>query len=351
MRTHKRALQKMLLVALILLLTACASQSEPTTNEEASDENSEGEQLVIYSGRNEELVGPLLETFQEETGITVLVNYGSTSEMAATILEEGNNSPADIYYGQDAGALGALTREGRLDELPSDLLEMVEPRFRSPDNKWIGTSGRARVVAYNTEVLNEEELPDSIMGYTDPKWKGKIGWAPTNGSFQAFVTAMRMSEGEEATRDWLAGIQANEPKVYPSNTPTLQAVADGEVVVGFVNHYYLFRKLTEEGGEAFSARNYYFDNGDIGGLINVAGVGIINSAQHKKAAETFVRFLVSQEAQEYFRDQTYEYPLATGIAPFEGLPPLSDLNTPNIDLNELYDLEGTLQLLQDLGIL
>jgi iron(III) transport system substrate-binding protein len=336
----------------MLLLVACASQSDPAANEEAApDAQSEGEQLVIYSGRNEELVGPLLDKFKEETGINVKVNYGSTSEMAATILEEGKNSPADIYYGQDAGALGALSREGRFDELPSDLLEMVEPRFRSPDNKWIGTSGRARVVAYNTEALSEDELPDSIMGYTDPKWKGKIGWAPTNGSFQAFVTAMRMSEGEEATREWLAGIQANEPKVYPKNTPTLQAVADGEVVVGFVNHYYLFRKLTEEGGETFSAHNYYFDNGDIGGLMNVSGVGIINTAQNKKAAETFVRFLIAQEAQEYFRDQTYEYPLATGIAPFEGLPALSELNTPKIDLNQLYDLEGTLQLLQELGIL
>lgn len=335
-----------MILTLMITLVACgADESSPETTGD-----SEGGTLVVYSGRNEELVGPLIEQFKEKSGIEVQVKYGSTSEMAATILEEGNNSPADIYYGQDAGALGALSKAGRFEPLPDALLSKVESRFRSPKGEWIGTSGRARVVVYNTEALSEEDLPESILDYTDPKWKGQIGWAPANGSFQAFVTALRMTEGEEVAREWLKGIQANEPKVYPKNTPILEAVGSGEIAVGFVNHYYLLRKL-DEVGESYPARNQFSGNSDIGGLINVAGVGIVNSRKHKKEAQAFVEYLLSEDAQAYFRDETSEYPLVTGVQGREELPPLSDLQTPDIDLSDLDDLEGTLELLQELGIL
>jgi iron(III) transport system substrate-binding protein len=323
---------------------------EPVSTEEAMEENLEGAELVVYSGRNEELVGPLIEQFEEESGIEVSVRYGNTAEMAATILEEGSNSPADVYYGQDAGALGALALEGRLQALPEETLGQVEERFRDPNGQWVGTSGRARVVVYNTEALSEEELPESIHDFTDPAWSGRIGWAPTNASFQAFITALRVTEGEEAARAWLEGIQTNEPRVYDNNDAVLQAVASGEIEVGFVNHYYLFRQL-EEQGEDYPARNYFFQNGDIGGLINVAGVGIVDTAPHQEAAEAFVNFLLTEEAQQYFSDETKEYPLVAGIESDPMLPALSDIQTPEINLSDLDDLQGTLDLLQELGIL
>lgn len=324
--------------------------AEGTEEAMAENESLAGSELVVYSGRSEELVGPLIEMFEKETGIDVAVNYGDTAEMAATILEEGSNSPADVYYGQDAGALGALTNAEILQELPGDVLALVNPTFRAPEGQWVGTSGRVRVVVYNTDILAEADLPASILDYTDPKWSGKIGWAPTNGSFQAFVTALRVTAGEEEARAWLEGIQANQPKVYANNLAVLEAVAAGEVEVGFINHYYLFRKLAEE-GEGFPARNYFFSNGDIGGLVNVAGVGILKTTEHQEAAEAFVRFLLSPEAQAFFREETKEYPLASGVAPEESLPALDSLILPEIDLNNLQDLAGTLELLQELGIL
>jgi iron(III) transport system substrate-binding protein len=305
--------------------------------------------LTIYSGRSESLVGPLLERFEQESGLNVEVRYGDTAAMAATILEEGDNSPADIYYGQDAGALGALAQAGRFNVLPQDILDMVEPRFRSPEGLWTGTSARARTVIYNTDNLSEADLPDDIFGFCAPEWRGRLGWAPTNGSFQAFVTALRVVEGEDRAREWLTCIQANEPAVFSGNAPIVEAVARGEIDAGFVNHYYLFQFLKEN--PDFPARNYHPRSGGVGAMTNVAGVGIINTTDNPEAAEAFVRFLLQPSSQEYFNTETNEYPLSADIPLNPVLIPLSNINTPDLDLSNLSDLEGTLQLLQELGIL
>lgn len=336
--------------------TAASPALSATSAAEASTESSPvasaaaSSALTIYSGRNEELIGALITRFEQQSGIDVEVKYADTAELAATILEEGDNSPADVFFAQDAGALGALAQEDRLQKLPDAVLNQVEERFRSPEGEWIGVSGRARVVVFNTATYTDTDLPDSIFGFTDPKFKGRIGWAPTNGSFQAFVTALRVLEGEDRARQWLEGIKANEPKVYENNTAIVKAAAAGEIDVGFVNHYYLFRQLAEQ-GQTFGARNYYLQNGDPGALINVAGAGILNTARNQEAATQFVRFLLSQEAQQYFTDETYEYPLVEGSETNTALPALSDIQTPNLDLSKLEDLQGTLQLLQDVGIL
>jgi iron(III) transport system substrate-binding protein len=354
-------------VALLAVLFAGCGQPPPnegggettaeTTAETTGAETTEqgaltpGEgSLVIYSGRSEELVGPLFEQFEEESGVDVQVRYGDTAELAATILEEGENSPADLFFAQDPGALGALTDEGRFRPLPQDVLDRVPEHFRSADGVWVGTSGRARVVAYNTEELSEADLPDSIFGFTDPEWEGRIGWAPTNGSFQAFVTALRVLEGEDVARDWLEGIQANDPFVYPDNSTALEGVASGEVEVAFVNHYYLYQAL-EEQGEDFPARNYYLKNGDPGALVLAAGTGILDTARNPEAAQSFLEFTLTEEAQRYFADETYEYPLVEGVEPAEGIVPLSEIQSPRVDLSNLDDLQGTLELLQETGVL
>ncbi len=305
--------------------------------------------LTIYSGRNESLVGPLIERFEQESGLNVEVRYGSTTEMAATILEEGPNSPADIYYGQDAGALGALAKAGRLSQIPENLLNRVEARFRSPEGQWVGTSGRARTVVYNTTNLTEAGLPDDIFGFCAPEWKGRLGWAPTNGSFQTFVTALRVVEGEDRAREWLSCIQANEPGVYPKNTPIVEAVGTGEIDAGFVNHYYLFRFLAED--PDFPARNYHPRSGDTGSMVNVAGVGIVETTDNRAAADPFITFLLRESSQAYFNTETNEYPLSAEVQLNPLLVPMSSITTPDIDLSNLDDLDGTLQLLQELGIL
>lgn len=344
----------LLLIAAILLLAACqpVQPTGTTSAPEAADETGEAEQtLVIYSGRSENLVDPIIQQFAAETGINVEVRYGGTSELAATIMEEGQNSPADVFFAQDAGALGALAKIGRLSVLPDAVLSAVPEELHSTNGDWVGVSGRARVLVYNTEELTEADLPSTIWGLTDEAWQGRLGWAPTNASFQSFVTALRVLEGEERAREWLEAMIANDIQAYPNNSAIVEATAAGEISVGLVNHYYLYRYLAEQ-GEGFPARNYYFPEANAGSIINVAGVGILNTAQHPDVAQRFVEFLLSQEAQQYFADETFEYPLTSAdIEVPDILLPLSEIATPDIDLSDLDDLEGTLQLLQDVGAL
>lgn len=332
-------------------IAAPASQDTASPTAAAGEESvtSEAQTLVIYSGRNENLVGPLLEQFQADTGITVEVRYGDTAEMAATILEEGDNSPADVFFGQDAGALGALQQAGRFQPLPQDVLDLVDPRFRSDEGQWIGVSGRARVFVYNTDNVTPETIAQSIWDLTAPEWAGRVGWAPTNGSFQAFVTALRVLEGEDRAREWLEAMIANDVQVFSNNTSIVEAVGRAEIDLGLVNHYYLFQFLAED--PDFTAANYYPTSGGAESMVNVAGVGILNTATNTDAAATLVRYLLSDTAEQYFADETNEYPLAGDVTTNELLTPLSEINAADIDLSDLADLEGTLQLLQEVGAL
>ena len=204
-------------------------------------------QLTVYSGRSPDLIGPLLERFAEETGIDVRVRYGGTAQLAALLIEEGDQSPADIYIAQDAGALGAVQAGGLFTDLDADVLELVPAVYRSREGQWIGLSGRARVLIYNTDALDPSELPTSVLDLTDPKWRGRVAWAPANGSFQAWVTALRVGEGEEAARAWLDGMKANDAAEFPNNVSIVAAVGRGEVDVGLVNHYYLVQTARSEG--------------------------------------------------------------------------------------------------------
>ena len=306
--------------------------------------------LVIYSGREEELIAGFIDTFRATSGIDVQVKYGSTSELAATILEEGDASPADLFLAQDAGALGAVAAEGRLAPLPTATLDRVEARFRSDAGVWVGVSGRARVAAYDTRVLTPADLPTSIMDFVDPKWRGRLAWAPTNGSFQSFVTALRILRGDEAAKAWLEGIQANQPKVFESNNAILAAIAAGEAEVGFVNHYYVLRQIAEQ-GESYPVRNFWFDAADPGALINVAGIGILTTAPNPTAAQAFLDAALSTEGQRYFSAGESEYPLVPEVDPPAGLTPLDQLGSPDIDLSDLSDLKGTLRIMQEAGVL
>ena len=301
--------------------------------------------FVVYVGRSETLIQPLIDQYVAETGVEVQVRYAGSAELAAQILEEGDNSPADVFMAQDAGALGAVSKAGYLRELDADLLNLIAPEYRAADGTWMGVSGRVRVFNYNPEKVLE--LPSSVLDLAGPEWKGRVGIAPTNSSFQAFVTALRLIEGDDVALAWLEAMKENGV-IYEKNSAILEAVESGQVDAGLINHYYWYARGNEVGFENLNSEIAAFESQDVGNLRNVAGVGILSEDSRAKA---FVQFLLSETAQKYFVTETSEYPLIEGLDPLPGLTPLDQIPAPEFDLNDLEALEETLQLIRAAGLI
>lgn len=331
-------------LTMIVGLGACGGDPDSSATTE------EGGSLTVYSGREEEFVGPLFEQFESDTGIELDVRYGDSAELAATIMEEGESSPADVFMSQDAGSLGAVADEDLFAEIDGSILDRVDERFRSSEGLWVGTSGRGRVAAFNTDELSDEDLPDSIFGFTDPEWRGRIGFPPTNSSFQAFVAGMIATEGEETTRAFLEDLVANDPRLYEDNDATTRGIAAGEIEVGFVNHYYPFEIAAEDGD--IPVANHFFTGGDPGALVNAAGAGILATTDNAEGARELLDYLTGDEGQTYFSEETWEYPVVDGYEPSVDLVPLDEIESPDIDLSDLAGtLEPALDLLAEVGLL
>lgn len=333
---------------------ASAQEATPAGDGDAAPEETPGSvtgMLTVYSGRSENLVGPFFQQFTDETGIDAEVRYAGTGELAATLLEEGENSPASAFFAQDAGALGMLADAGLFAPLPAEVLERVPEQFRSPDGLWIGVTGRRRTLAYNIDAVAADDLPSSVLDLTDPAWSGRIGWAPENASFQAFVTALRLIEGEDAARDWLEAMIANGTVNFgDSNSAIVKAVGAGEIDAGLVNHYYLYA-IKKDQGDDFPVANHFFAADDPGSLINIAGIGVLANAPEPELALELIDALLGDDGQQYFVEQTSEYPVVTDVAPPAGLEPLADTPAPEFDLGSLADLRSTLELLAEVGLL
>ncbi len=306
--------------------------------------------LTLYSGRGESLVDPIVRRFEDETGIRVNVRYGGTAELAVLLSEEGSRSPADLFWAQDAGALGAVSN--LLAELPGRVFAALPDIYRSRAARWVATSGRARVLAYSTERANSGDVPASVFDLSDHRYAGRVGWAPTNGSFQSFVTAMRVSHGEQATRSWLIAMRENDTVAYRNNTALLEAIGAGEIDFAITNNYYLLRFAANDPNFPV-AQSFFGARGDVGNLINVAGIGIPAASGKHDAAIRFVEFLLAEQAQIFFTGEVYEYPVTDKVEPNALLESFSTVLefAPEIDLDSLEDLEATLALLREVELL
>jgi len=332
-----------------LLLAGCAAPA-PVDNDTPGEGAADGT-FTLYSGRDEGLIQPLIDLFEAQTGITVDVRYGNTAELGALLLEEGASTPADVFLSQDAGALGALSDAGLFATLPDDIAGAVPAGFTSTDGTWVGVTGRARVVVYDGERFTADELPDTIDEYVTDEWNGRLGVAAGNASFQSFVTALRVLEGEDGAAEWVNTLAANDPQLFDNNRSILAAANEGVLDAGLINHYYWFASAAEAGADNMRAQLKFLAAGDAGSMVNVTGAGLLTGAATDADALEFVRFLVSLEAQTYFVEKTYEYPLLPGVAAPAGLPSLDSLVNPELDLSDLDDLAATQRLLADAGLI
>lgn len=317
-------------------LTGCAKETTPTTGEAT---------ITVYSGRSEDLIADLLKDFTKETGIGVEVRYSDSASLAAQILEEGSNVQADVFFSQDAGALGAVSEAGVFKTINADITSLVAEKYRSADNTWVGVSGRSRVLSYDPKQVTAAELPKSIFDLADSRWKGKIGIAPGNASFQSAVTAMRVLKGDDATSTWLKAMKSNAV-LFEKNGQILEAVETGQIQAGLINHYYWYERAAEVGADKMTSKMAWFEAGDAGNLINVAGIGVLSD---KPEAQTFAKWLLSETAQTYFVEKTSEYSL-TGIPAQANLPALEDIPAAKIDLSDLAPLAKTLELIREAGL-
>jgi len=350
MWNRRRAALSTLVGVVALLGVACGDGGEDEAGENAEG-GTEDAELVIYSGRDEELVAPLIEKFEEESGISTEVRYGNSAEMGAALLEEGANTPADVFYSQEVGAVGVLESADLLSPLPAEVVEQVPQRYRPAEgSNWVGVTGRSRVIVANPDVV--AELPDGIEDLTDPKYAGEVAWAPENASFQSFVTAFRVAQGEDAAAQWLDAMIANDTQTYASNVDILEAVENGDIGLGLINHYYWARMAAEVGGAENMTSELIFPEGeDPGALVNATAVAITQKGADNPAALEFVEFLLSEQGQTYFVEETMEYPMIEGVADPAELPAFEDLAGPQIDLTDLESLEATITLLTDKGLL
>lgn len=322
-------------LSFLLLAAACGGSDEAT--------------VTVYSGRTENLIGPILDDFEAATGINVEVRYENSSNLALLIQEEGDQTPADVFLSQSPGAVDFLDGAGRLATLPDDLLDLVSADVRDDDGRWVGFSGRQRVLVYNQDLVDGDELPSSVFDLTATTWNGRLGIAPANGSFQDFVTAMRGQIGDEATQTWLEGLAANNVQTYANNNAIVAAVGRGEIDAGLVNHYYNFRFLDEDANHP--GRNHQFATDDPGGILIVTGAAIIEGSDNPDAAAQLIDWLLLENAQRYFADETFEYPLASGIEPSGNLPAAEFDGVGGLDLSGLEGgLEGTRELISEAGL-
>ncbi len=340
-------------LSLICIMTgiACSPQNEPTTEAnnsapKADQQNKSPKVLTVYSGRSALLVEPLLQAFAKKKGIELKLRFDkSTEKLANRLVMEGAESPADLFFAQAVGYLTLLGEKGLIKPLDQTILDQVPAQNRSASGHWVGTSGRLRVMVYSPERV--KVLPKSLSELADPQFKGRVGWAPGNASLHAHIAALRQHWGQEKTTAWLKAMKANEPVVYPKNSPQVRAVSSGEIDIGWVNHYYLHKLRAQD--PKLKAANANFAAGDAGNLVMLAGVGIPKSSKNKELAKQLIAFLLSDEGQNYFVQKAYEYPAREGIKLHPDVTPLGNALV-QIPQAAQTDLAGSLSLLRALSI-
>jgi len=308
--------------------------------------------LTLYSAQHEQVVAMLTDAFTKDTGIKVLVHTGEGPDIASQILQEGSDSPADVFFTENSPELILLDEKGLLAPVAPGALAQVPAKYSAADGDWLGVLARENVIDYNPAMISAAAMPASLLDLAGPAWAGKLGIAPSDADFLPLVSAMIEQYGQAKTLGWLEGLKANS-KIYQDDESVVAAVARGDVAAGIVNNYYWARLYTDLGPAKIDSTLYHFKGGDIGGLINISGAAVLKSSKHQAAAQKFLAFLVSPQAQTLLgqSEVDFEYPLRPGIAPNKLLAPFKSLQPPAISASALGDDQAAGALLQQAGLI
>jgi iron(III) transport system substrate-binding protein len=310
----------------------------------------DGPSITVYNAQHEELIVELAEKFTEETGIDVELSNGADFEKANQLVQEGDASPADVFLTENSPAMTMVDNAGLLATLDQETLDQIPAQYRPSNGHWLGFAGRSTVVVFNTDELSADQLPESILDFAEPEWKGRISFSPTGADFQAIVSAVLELEGEEATRAWLEGLKENGT-VYQGNNVVLSSVNDGETAAGIEYHYYWYRDQAENGENSEKSELYFFGDQDPGAFVSISGAAILESSEKKADAQKFIDFLVSEEGQQALGDSyALEYPLRPGATLPAEVKPFAELQPPTVDY---ATLNGPLviEMMQEVGFL
>lgn len=305
--------------------------------------------MTLYSGQHSKTTSALVKAFTKATGINVEVRKGHSAQLANQIIEEGQRSPADVFYSEESPPVVVLAEKGRLAKLPTDTLKQIPSKYVGRDGTWVGVSARCRVVAYNTTMIRKSELPKSVLDFATPAWKGKVAYVPTSGAFQEQIVAIELLKGRTAALDWLKGLKAyGEP--YNGNMAAMRAVEAGEIATALINDYYWFSVAAEVGAAKMKSALYYIGHKDPGALITVSAAGVLKSAPHRAAAQQLLAFMVSAAGQTAIADSVAEYPLRPGIKSPFALKPFDEIDPPDVTPADLGDAADALALRRAAGL-
>ena len=347
-----------LVAAVALIVTVACAEDRPRYLEGAAADiyagqcaESDGREVTVYSGRTENLIGPALEAFTCETGTDVVVRWGSSTDLALLLAEEGDRTLADVFLSRSPGPVGFLESRELLGTVRGDVFELVGPENRSVSGAWVGFSGRKRVLVHNIDAVKGDDLPRSVFDLTGERYRGRVAIPATNGSFVDWFTVFRDQYGTDVAVRWLDGMVANDARYYPNNRSIVEAAGRGEIDMGLVNHYYQYQ-AADTAGDGHRAANHDFDDDDIGSLLIITAATVTAGSGNAEAANDLIAYLLSAPVQRYFSQETFEYPLAAGVQPVEVLPPLKALEIGSVDFDALGGgFAQTVEIIEASGIL
>lgn len=319
------------------VLTACGGEDD-------------GPSITVYNAQHKQLLEEVVPIFEKETGIDVKLRDGSDLELANQLVQEGDASPADVFLTENSPAMSLVESKGLFAQVPQSVLDQIPAEYVPASKAWTGFIARSTVVIYNTDKVEESELPKSILDFAKPEWKGRVSFSPTGADFQAIVSAVLALEGKQATAAWLEGLKENGT-VYDGNNIVLKSVNNGDTDTGIAYHYYWYRDQKESGENSDNSQQYFFGNQDPGAFLSVSGAGILKSSEKQADAQKFLEFLVSEEGQQAIADSyALEYPLNPAVTLDPAVKPLSELEPPKVDISTLNSPE-VIELMQDANLL